>query len=113
MQEDSWSKGDGYMPLNSYGTQRKVVQRRKYWTRCHRTIQRSGKVLLSDLNAGRFMEQRRWIHAPEFLWNTKESCPEEEVLDSVSQDDPEVRKSATVRSECRKIHGAKKMDTCP
>ncbi|XP_031425669.1 uncharacterized protein LOC116220856 [Clupea harengus] len=48
------------------------------------------------LNAGRFMEQRRWIHAPEFLWNTKESWPEEEVLDSVSQDDPEVRKSATV-----------------
>ena len=48
------------------------------------------------LNAGKFMEQRRWIHGPEFLWNTQESWPVEEALGSVSQDDPEVRKKATV-----------------
>ena len=48
------------------------------------------------LNAGKFMAQKRWINAPEFLWNTKESWLVDKALGSVSQDDPEVRKSATV-----------------
>ena len=40
---DAWSKGNGYMLLNSYGTLRKVGRWRKHWAQCHRTIQGSGK----------------------------------------------------------------------
>ena len=48
------------------------------------------------LSAGKFMEQRRWMHAPEFLWKPEESWPEVETLGSVLQDDPEVRRSTAV-----------------
>ncbi|KAG5264251.1 hypothetical protein AALO_G00251640 [Alosa alosa] len=43
------------------------------------------------LSARKFMEQRRWIHAPEFLWNLEESWPVGEAPGPMLQDDPEVR----------------------
>ncbi|KAL7878224.1 hypothetical protein AOLI_G00091980 [Acnodon oligacanthus] len=42
------------------------------------------------------MEQRRWIHAPEFLRKSEESWPAVEALGFVFQDDPEVRKNTAV-----------------
>lgn len=44
------------------------------------------------------MQQRRWIHAPEFIWKPEESWPVKEALSSKSvlQDDPEVRKNTAV-----------------
>lgn len=48
------------------------------------------------LSARKFMERRRWIHAPEFLWKPEESWPVVEALGPKFQDDPEVRKTTTV-----------------
>ena len=47
------------------------------------------------LNARKFMKQRRWIHAPEFLWKPEESWPVIQTL-VMLQDDPEVRRTTTV-----------------
>ncbi|KAL2089185.1 hypothetical protein ACEWY4_016084 [Coilia grayii] len=48
------------------------------------------------LKARKFMEQRRWIHAPEFLWKPEESWPVGEALGPMFQDDPEVRRATSV-----------------
>ena len=50
------------------------------------------------MSAVKFMQQRRWLHAPEFLWKPEGSWPVEKVLGPqlVSQDDPEVKKKTTV-----------------
>lgn len=50
------------------------------------------------LSVAKFMQTRRWIHAPEFLWKAEESWPVEGALGpkSMSQDDPEVRENAVV-----------------
>ncbi|XP_052470971.1 uncharacterized protein LOC128027405 [Carassius gibelio] len=48
------------------------------------------------LSAGKFMEQRRWMHGPEFLWKPEEGWLEVKALGSVLQDDPEVRRNTTV-----------------
>ncbi|KAM7393992.1 hypothetical protein PAMP_020821 [Pampus punctatissimus] len=48
------------------------------------------------LSAKKFMEQRRWIQAPEFLWKTEESWPVVEALGPMGQDDPEVKRATAV-----------------
>lgn len=48
------------------------------------------------LSARKFLEQRRWIHAREFLWRPEESWPLAEALGPMFQDDPEVRRATTV-----------------
>ncbi|XP_061882235.1 uncharacterized protein LOC133633659 [Entelurus aequoreus] len=50
------------------------------------------------LSTSRLMQQRRWIHAPDFLWKAEESWPAREALGSKSvlPDDPEVRKNTTI-----------------
>lgn len=46
------------------------------------------------MNAEKFMECRRWIHGPEFLWYTEGSWPKQESVNSylLSKDDPEVKR---------------------
>ena len=48
------------------------------------------------LSARKFMEQRRWIHAPDFLWEPEERWPVVEALGPMFQDDPEIRRTPTV-----------------
>ncbi|KAK0138077.1 hypothetical protein N1851_025741 [Merluccius polli] len=48
------------------------------------------------LSARKFMEQKRWIHAPQFLWKPKESWPVAGALGPVFQDDPEVKKGTAM-----------------
>ncbi|KAL7850011.1 hypothetical protein SRHO_G00193600 [Serrasalmus rhombeus] len=48
------------------------------------------------LSARKLTEQRRWIHAPDFFWRSKERWPVIEAVCSVFQDDPEVRKNTAV-----------------
>lgn len=50
------------------------------------------------MSAVKFIQQRRWIHAPEFLWKPEGNWAVEKslVFQPVLQDDPEVRKGAAV-----------------
>ncbi|KAL7878212.1 hypothetical protein SRHO_G00048550 [Serrasalmus rhombeus] len=48
------------------------------------------------LSGRKLIAQKRWIHAPDFLWKSEESWPATEALGSVFQDDPEVRKNPAV-----------------
>ncbi|XP_060799417.1 uncharacterized protein LOC132901020 [Neoarius graeffei] len=48
------------------------------------------------LNARKFMEQKRWMHAPDFLWKTQECWPVVQAQGPLLQGDPEVRKTTTV-----------------
>lgn len=48
------------------------------------------------LTARKFREQKRWIHAPEFLWKPEKSWPVAGALGSLFQDDPEVRKGTAM-----------------
>ncbi len=47
------------------------------------------------MSAVKFMQQKRWMHAPEFLWQPEENWPMETALDTqlLLQDDPEVKKN--------------------
>lgn len=53
---------------------------------------------LRGMSAFKFMQQRRWIHAPEFLWKAEGNWAVEKSLVSQAmiQDNPEVRRGAAV-----------------